>query len=337
MLALNTLYVTSEKSYLAVEGESLVVRVDKMTKLQVPLHHLASVVCMVPATMSGEAMHACASRGTSVIFLDAIGRFLARVEGPAPRTATLRQAQYKLGNDVEGRLAFARCFVAGKVANQRTQLRRAGRTRISMAVDVEAICQRLTSLGERAVDCEAADRLLGIEGEAAALYFSAFDCMLENADFSFERRTRRPPLDPVNCLLSFGYALLASDCLAALEGVGLDPCVGLMHAERSGRPALALDLMEELRTPIVDRLVLALIRLGQVRLTDFEFLPTGEVRMSTSARKTYLVEYQKRKKETITHPSTGQEATWAHIPHLQARILARAIRGEYEYAPMVIR
>jgi CRISP-associated protein Cas1 len=337
MLALNTLYVTTAQSYLCLEGESLQVRVEREMKAQVPLHHLASVVCLAPASMSGEAMHACASRGISVVFTDAVGRFLARVEGPAPRTATLRQAQYSVASDETKRLPFARAFVAGKIANQRTQLRRAGRTRPEMTEGVDRACERLFALGEKSVECEAAASLLGIEGEAASIYFASFDAMLDHADFRFEKRTRRPPRDPVNCLLSFGYALLASDCLSALEGVALDPCVGLMHVPRSGRPALALDLMEEFRTPIVDRLVLALIRLGQVKPADFESLPTGEVKMSDAVRKTFLIEYQKRKREPIRHPCTEQDATWAHMPHIQARLLARAIRGEYEYIPFLIR
>jgi CRISP-associated protein Cas1 len=337
MLALNTLYVTTPQSYLCLEGESLQVRVEREMKAQIPLHHLAGVVCLAPTSMSGEAMHACASRGISVVFADGVGRFLARVEGPAPRTATLRQAQYRIAADDAARLAFARGFVAGKIANQRTQLRRAGRTRTEMADGVDRACERLYALGEKAVACAATESLLGIEGEAASIYFASFDAMLEHSEFRFEKRTRRPPRDPVNCLLSFGYALLAADCLSALEGVGLDPCVGLMHVPRSGRPALALDLMEEFRTPIVDRMVLAVIRLGQIKITDFEHLPTGEVRMSNAARKGFLVEYQKRKREPIRHPATEQDATWAHMPHIQARLLARAIRGEYEYIPFLIR
>jgi CRISP-associated protein Cas1 len=176
---------------------------------------------------------------------------------------------------------------------------------------------------------------VGREGEAAARYFEVFDGMLGPGAFRFEKRTRRPPENEVNALLSFGYALLSQDCLAAAQTAGLDPAVGFLHAERPGRPALALDLMEEFRALVADRLVLAMIRLGQVKPEGFERLPTGEVKMADATWKAFLVEYQTRKQDEVTHPFTGQTATWALIPHIQARLFARAVRGEGEYVPFL--
>lgn len=177
----------------------------------------------------------------------------------------------------------------------------------------------------------------GYEGEAASRYFEVFDALLASEVFRFEKRTRRPPENPVNAMLSFGYALLSIDCLAALQGAGLDAAVGFLHGERSGRPALALDLMEEFRAMMVDRHVLALVRLKQVGEQDFTRLPTGEVRLSDTFRKTFLVEYQKRKQEEVAHPATGQTAAWALMPHIQARLLARAIREDGDYVPFFAR
>jgi CRISPR-associated protein Cas1 len=194
-------------------------------------------------------------------------------------------------------------------------------------------------LGERSVGAELADldALRGVEGEAAARYFEVFDAMIASESFRFDKRTRRPPLNPVNALLSFGYALLATDCLAAVTAVGLDPAIGFLHAERPGRPSLALDLMEEFRACVVDRMVLAMIRLGQITVDDFDRLATGECRLKDTARKAFVVEYQARKQDEITHPLTDQKGTWALMPHLQARLLARAVRGEGEYVPFLWR
>jgi CRISPR-associated protein Cas1 len=332
---LNTLYVTVEQAYVRLEGESLVVRVNHETRAQVPLHHLVAVVCFGGAGMSPEAMHACAEAGVAVAFLSHGGRFRARVEGPLGATATLRRAQYAAADDPQRCLALARGFVGGKIANSRLQLRRAARTREQETEAMSAAADRLRVLGERVLEATDLDVLRGIEGEAAARYFEVFDAMIGHGELRFEKRTRRPPKNEVNALLSFGYTLLTVDCLAAAQAVGLDPAVGYLHAERSGRPALALDLVEELRAIVVDRMVLAMLRLGQSKGDDFERMPTGEVRMKDGARKAFLVEYQKRKQDEVAHPQTGQQATWALMPHIQARLLARAIRGEGDYVPML--
>ncbi len=332
---LNTLYVTVPNAFVGREGQSLKVKVDRETRLQVPLHHLVSVVCFGQVLVSAEAMEACAEAGVSVAFLSHSGRFQARVEGRMSQTATLRRAQYKAADDASRSLVLARGCVAGKIANSRVQLRRAARTRAEDVSAISAAADRLKVLGERVVNAPGLDELRGMEGEAAARYFEVFDTMLGPGDLHFEKRTRRPPENEVNALLSFGYALLSQDCMAAVQAAGLDPAVGFLHAERPGRPALALDLMEEFRSLVVDRMVLAMVRLAQVNTEAFERLPTRETRMTDAARKAFLVEYQTRKQDEVTHPLTGQTATWALMPHIQARLLARAIRGEAEYVPFL--
>ena len=338
---LNTLYVSTPKAYVALESESLKVRVERETRLQIPIHHLMSVVCIGPVTMSPEAMGACAKRGVSIVFLAWNGRFLARVEGPLAATATLRRAQHCACEASPRGLELARAFVAGKIANCRQVLLRAARTREASdrisraAARLATLARRSTSIGDLAV-------LRGAEGEAAARYFEVFDDMLavdvanDEPVFRFEKRSRRPPRNEVNALLSFGYALLHSDTLAAVQAAGLDPGMGFLHEERPGRPALALDLMEELRALWVDRRVMAMIRRRQIELKGFERLPTGEVRMSDSSRKTFLQVYQEAKRVEITHPLTGQRIPWGLVPLVQARLLARAIRNEGEYVPFLL-
>lgn len=336
---LNTLYVTSEQSWVALDGETLRVEVNREVKARVPMHHLVSVVCFPKVNLSGEAMAGCAARGVSVVWLGHNGRFLARVEGAPGHTATLRLAQYRAADDAPRTLALAHGFVGGKVANSRTLLRRAGRTRAGDTTALDLAAERLRELGTQIADgrIDTLDKLRGAEGEAAARYFEVFDAMLESDTFQFVRRSRRPPENPINAMLSFGYALLTADCVSALNTAGLDPAVGFLHPARSARPALALDLMEELRAVWVDRMVLAMVRRAQVTPGDFESMPTGEVRMRDEARKRFLVEYQTRKREAVTHPLTQQATTWAMVPFVQARLLARALRGEGEYVPFLLR
>lgn len=331
---LNTLYVTTPKAYVAIEGECLRVRVEHETRLEIPMHHLASLVCLGPVGVSPPAMHACAVAGVAVVFLDERGRFLARVEGPLGVSSTLRRAQLRTAEDPARAVGPARSFVVGKLVNARLQLRRAARTR-EATERLGRAADRLAVLAEHASAEADLDVLRGYEGEGASRYFEVFDDMVESPDFPFERRTRRPPRNELNALLSFGYSLLSTDCLAAVQSAGLDPGVGFLHAERPGRPALALDLMEELRPIVVDRLVLALIHLRQVGVDGFERLPTGEVRMTDPTRKTYLVEYQARKRDEVTHPLTEQRIPWGLVPHVQARLLARTLRGEGEYVPFM--
>ena len=337
----NTLFVTTPGAYLAKDHENIAVRVEHQTRMSVPMHHLGGVVCFGPVSASPELMAACSERGIGLSFLDLNGRFLARVEGPASGNVLLRRRQYRLADDSKATAHLARWFVIGKVANARSMLVRSAREQPNAPAALDAAAFRLA---ERLVDLGRADlsteTVRGHEGEAAASYFAAFDAMIRSSDpaFRFATRSRRPPLDAVNCLLSFVYALVRHDCASALAAVGLDPAVGYLHADRPGRPSLALDLMEEFRPALADRLVLALINRGQVSPQGFVRDATGGVSMDVETRRTVLVSYQERKQAKLTHPVTGEATTFAVVPHIQARLLARAIRGDLDhYPPFLVR
>jgi len=338
----NTLYVTTEGAYVAKSGETVIVRVDGETRIQVPLHHLAAIVCFGWAGVSPELMAACVEAGISVAFLSAGGRFLARVEGPLSGNVLLRRAQYRVADDPAAVAALGKAFVAGKIANSRAVLQRALRDRPQRegAVEISRAIDHIGRLGPSLLASSDIDVVRGMEGDAAARYFGVFDHLIldDTGTFTFTRRTRRPATDPVNAMLSFGYALLLGDCSGALSAAGLDCAVGFLHADRPGRPGLALDLMEELRSVVVDRLVLALINLGQVDVKGFVTRDTGAVEMDDTTRKTFLVAYQKRKQEELKHPLTGETTTWAVVPHIQARLLARTLRGDLEqYPPFLLK
>ena len=304
------------------------------------MHHPGGVVCFGPVSASSELMAACFERGIGLSFLDTHGRFLARVEGPASGNVLLRR-QYRLADELRATAHLARWFVIGKVANSRSMLVRSAREQPDAPAALHAAATRLS---ERLVDLGRADlsteTVRGHEGEAAAGYFAALDSMIRSPDpaFRFTTRSRRPPLDAVNSLLSFVYALVRHDCASALAAVGLDPAVGYLHADRPGRPSLALDLMEEFRPALADRLVLALINRGQLTPQGFVRDEAGGVSMDAETRKTVLVSYQERKQATLTHPLTGEATTYAVVPHIQARLLARAIRGDLDrYPPFLVR
>lgn len=337
----NTLFVTTPGAYLAKDHENIAVRVEHQTRMSVPMHHLGGVVCFGPVSASPDLMAACSERGIGLSFLDINGRFLARVEGPASGNVLLRRRQYRLADDSKATAHLARWFVIGKVANARSMLVRSAREQpdAPVALDLAALrlAERLVDLGRADLSTET---VRGHEGEAAAGYFAAFDAMIRSSDpaFRFATRSRRPPLDAVNCLLSFVYALVRHDCASALAAVGLDPAVGYLHADRPGRPSLALDLMEEFRPALADRLVLALINRGQVSPQGFLRDATGGVSMDDETRRTVLVSYQERKQAKLTHPLTGEATTLAVVPHIQARLLARAIRGDLDhYPPFLVR
>jgi CRISP-associated protein Cas1 len=339
----NTLFVTTPGAYLAKDHENVAVRVEHQTRLSVPLHHLGGVVCFGPVSASPELMAACVERGVGLSFLDTNGRFLARVEGPATGNVLLRRRQYRLADDSIAAARLARGFVVGKVANARALLVRSAREQREDD-RTATLHQAATRLAERLVDLGRPDLSLetvrGHEGEAAAGYFASFDAMIRSADpaFRFAIRSRRPPLDAVNSLLSFVYALLRHDCTSALAAAGLDPHVGYLHVDRPGRPSLALDLMEEFRPALADRLVLALINRGQVTPKGFVREATGGIAMEAETRRTVLVAYQERKQAELTHPVTGEATTYALVPHIQARLLARTIRGDLtDYPPFLLR
>lgn len=336
---LNTLFVLTEGAYVRLDGDTLRVEADGAKLLQVPLHHLGGVVLFGGANLSAQAMHRCAADGRAVVFLDRAGRFKARVVGPTGGNVLLRQAQYEAHRVDARSTPLARAFVGGKVRNLRAVVARAARD-AKRDEDAEALRACTESLAELLLalpEQSDVDAVRGIEGQASALYFAVFGRMLTvpEADFAFRLRTRRPPRDRVNALLSFFYSLLAADCVAACEGVGLDPQFGFLHCLRPGRPSLALDLMEEFRPVVADRLALTLINRRQIRPEHFEARSGGSeasggesVSLTEAGRKLVLAAYQARKQEEVIHPLLKDKAPLGLLPHLQARLLARYLRGD---------
>jgi CRISPR-associated protein Cas1 len=320
------------------------VRVEQETKLRVPIHTLGAIVCFGQISCSPFLMGMCGERGVALAFLTENGHFLARVHGPVQGNVLLRRAQYRLADDEAGSAVMARAVVLAKVANCRTVLQRALRDKPDRTGDktngdgfeeMERAVRRLGRLLEDVAKAGKVDEIRGHEGDAARVYFSVFDHLIAASkdEFFFHGRNRRPPLDNVNALLSFVYTLLTHDITAALEGVGLDPAVGYLHRDRPGRPSLALDLLEELRPVIADRLVLSLINRRQVRADAFRKTESGGVVMDDAARKEVLVAYQTRKQEEIQHPFLGEKVAFGLVPHLQAMLLARFIRGDLNGYP----
>ena len=339
---LNTLYVTTQGSYLMREGDTVVVRVEKEDKLRVPLHALCGIVCFGRVSASPPLMGACADRDVAISFFDERGRFWARVQGPVSGNVLLRREQYRRAQDPDQTAAIARSVVAAKIANSRTVLMRALRDHPGMdgAEKMrEATAHMARTLKALARDIPL-DKARGYEGEAAKTYFSVFDHLIvaQKEDFHFAGRNRRPPLDNMNALLSFLYALLAHDVAAALEGVGLDPAVGYLHRDRPGRPGLALDLMEELRPVIADRVALSLVNRQQVRGKGFCRTETGAVNMDDDTRKQVLIGYQERKQEEIQHPFLDEKVAVGLLPHVQGLLMARHLRGDLDgYPPFLWR
>lgn len=334
---LNTLYITTEGAYLRVDHDTLKVEVEKETKLQVPLHHIGGVVCFGDVMISPAAMARCVEGGRFVVLLDRNGRFNARVEGPVNGNVLLRCAQHEAMKDSVRTVSIARNIVAGKIQNSRQILLRGAREADDAAdgASLKATAEALGYALGRLPLCEDLDTLRGVEGESARAYFGTFDRMIkeDRPTFTMDGRNRRPPRDPMNALLSFLYALLMNDCVAAVESVGLDPQMGFLHALRPGRAALALDLMEELRSVLADRLALTLINRRQVVAKHFQARPGGAVHLEDEARKNVIVAYQKRKQEEITHPVLDQKMPLGLVPHVQARLLARVLRGDLEAYP----
>jgi CRISPR-associated protein Cas1 len=339
---LNTLFVTTQGAYLAKEGEAVVVRVENETKLRVPIHTLGGIVCFGQVGCSPFLMGMCGEKDVSLSFLTENGRFLARVHGFTSGNVLLRREQYRRADDPAGCLAVARAVVIGKIANSRTVLMRAGRDHPENG-DPGVLQDAVVQLDRGLRDAQRAsslDALRGVEGEAARAYFGIFNHLVtaQKESFTFHERSRRPPLDNINALLSFLYSLLAHDARSACEAVGLDPAVGFLHRDRPGRPSLALDLMEEFRAFLADRLALSLINRRQVQGSGFRQGESGGVEMDDTTRKTVLVAYQKRKQEEIRHPFLGEPTTIGLLLHLQARLLARFLRGDLDgYPPFIWR
>jgi CRISPR-associated protein Cas1 len=342
---LNTLYVTLDGAYLRKDGLNVVVEVEgeEKEKLRVPVHLLGSLAMFGRVSLSPALMGSLAEAGVVSAFFSPNGRFLARVEGPVSGNVLLRREQYRRMDDPAGCVSLARAMVAAKALNQRSVLQRGARDHGAGWSEprreaVAAAIARMQDIARRAAHETDLDRLRGHEGEAAALYFGVFPALLrvEDAELTFRGRSRRPPMDPVNALLSFVYTLLVQDCRGALEGVGLDPAAGFLHRLRPGRPSLALDLMEELRAHLADRLVLSLLNRREISMRDFRVMENGAVLLEEESRKTVLTAWQERKKETIEHPFLKETAPLGLLPHLQASLLARALRGDLDaYPPMI--
>lgn len=335
---LNTLYIVKQNSYLAKEGTNVLVRFENETLFRLPLHTLSSIVCFGQIGVSPALMHLCGEHGVTLTFLSEQGRFLARVEGPVKGNILLRMEQYKSSSDLNASAKIARSIVTAKVVNSRSVLLRAARERNDLTNDLSKVAEEMdTLLGKVALN-NSLDEVRGFEGNAARLYFGVFDHLIlaQKDSFKFQGRNRRPPLDAVNALLSFLYTLLVSDARAALETVGLDPQAGFLHRTRPGRPSLALDLMEELRAPLVDRLALTLINRQQVRKEGFSISQNGEVSMDDSTRKEVLSAWQNRKRDEIRHPFLEETIDVGMIVHAQALLMARHLRGDIDtYPPMI--
>lgn len=333
---LNTLFVTTQGSYLSRKGETVLVSQDHETKLRVPIHNLGSIVCFGNVSCSPFLMGLCGEQQVGLAFLTENGRFLARVVGPVSGNVLLRREQYRRADDLNASAQVARSIVTAKVANCRVVLQRALRDRLELqqsslpnaAADLQVSLQDLQQQNDL-------DSIRGMEGSAANAYFGAFDHLINaNKDtFYFKERSRRPPKDNVNALLSFLYTLLVHDVRSALEAVGLDPAVGFLHRDRPGRPSLALDLTEEFRAYLADRLALTLINRQQVKPSGFTRQESGAVMMDDDTRKAVLTAWQKRKQEEITHLFLQEKVKLGLLPHVQAMLLARHLRGDLDGYP----
>ncbi|MBU0995912.1 MAG: type I-C CRISPR-associated endonuclease Cas1c [Proteobacteria bacterium] len=334
---LNTLFVTTQGSYLAKEGETVVVKVEKVVKVRIPIHTLSGIVCFGNVSMSPFLMGFCAEKDVSVSFLTEYGRFLARIKGPVSGNVLVRREQYRRADSEETSSEIAASIISAKISNCRTVLQRAVRDHGDKidAERVEQIVKRMGHSLKESANLKSLNQLRGIEGDAAADYFSVFDHLItsQKDDFAFNGRNRRPPKDEVNCLLSFLYTLLMHDVRSALECVGLDPAVGFLHRDRPGRPGLALDIMEEFRPFIVDRLVLSLINLCQVKKKDFFKKDSEEIYMTDDGRKTVLMAYQKKKQDEILHPFTEEKVMIGQLFYIQALLMNRYMRNDLDGYP----
>jgi CRISPR-associated protein Cas1 len=338
---LNTLYVMTQGTYLSLDHETVRVEVGGELKMQMPLHHLGSVVTMGNVMISPFLLGKCADDGRAVVILDRTGRFKCRMVGKTSGNVLLRQAQYQAGQDGLRVTAIAAAMTAGKVKNARNVLMRSARE--AATPEEEALLRKSADIQADALfhlkTPRDADHVRGLEGEAAAAYFDVFPLMMkadERASLPMNGRNRRPPLDPVNALISFLYTLLLNDCISAVEGVGLDPQMGFLHVPRPGRPSLGLDLMEEFRAFLADRMAITLINRKQVTIEHFEPRPGGAVYLNEKGRKEVVTAYQKRKQEDVEHPLLAEKSPIGLLPHLQARLLARHLRGDLEsYVPYI--
>lgn len=338
---LNTLYVSTQGSYLSKDGECVVVSVEKQEKLRLPIHTLSGIVCFGNVMMSPFLMGFCAGKDVGVSFLSENGKFLARIKGPVSGNVLLRRQQYRMADSESLSATVAKHVLSGKISNARTVLQRFLRDHEkNNLLSVKNAAEKLGNSISKLKIIGTLDGLRGIEGDAAKLYFAVFDNLItvQKEDFSFKERSKRPPLDNTNAMLSFLYTILAHDVSSALETVGLDPAVGFLHRDRPGRDSLALDIMEELRPFIADRLVLSLINLRRVSGKGFRKTESGAVLMDDAARKEVLIAYQERKRDEIVHPFLNEKIPVGLIPFVQALLLSRYVREDIDgYPPFIWR
>lgn len=334
---LNTLYITNEEAYLTLDGETIcvIVKGDKIG--QFPLHTLEGIICFSYSGASPALMGKCAENGINLAFFSPFGKFYCRTVGKSRGNVLLRKTQYRISDNEKLSYDIAKNFIIGKLYNCKWTIDRTLRDH-EMRIDSEKLRSAISllSLGINNVKtCQTIDSLRGIEGENASVYFGVFDEMILNQknDFHFHGRSRRPPLDEVNAMLSFGYTLLSNDCANALEGVGLDSYIGFMHSDRPGRKSFALDMMEELRSILVDRFVLTLINTRQIKKNHFIKAESEAIEMTEEGRKIFLGAWQEHKREEIKHPFLKEKIIWGLVPHIQALLMARFLRGDLDGYP----
>ncbi|MDY4487456.1 MAG: type I-C CRISPR-associated endonuclease Cas1c [Candidatus Limivicinus sp.] len=334
---LNTLFVTSEDVYLSLEGENVLANRAQQTLARYPLHTLQTIVSFSYAGASPALMGACAERGIGLAFCTPRGRFLARVCGESSGNVLLRREQYRLADSPERSCLIARSMIFGKLSNSAAVIQRALRDHAPRLAGcgLENAGDQIRQLLPQVLAVSDLESLRGLEGVAASAYFGVFDHLLlrRKEAFRFHGRSRRPPLDRVNAMLSFAYSLLAHDCASALESVGFDAYVGFLHRDRPGRTSLALDLMEELRPCMADRFVLTLVNNRMVDPDDFQEQASGAVLLTDDGRKKFLKAWQERKRDTLTHPYLGEKISWGMIPYVQALLLSRYLRGDLDGYP----
>jgi CRISPR-associated protein Cas1 len=329
---LNTLYITRQESYLHKERETIVIKQGKEKLGQFPAISISNIFCFGQVSVSPFLMGYCAEQGIGLAYYSTFGKFLARVQGPQSGNVLLRRTQYRWADDQDKSVSIARLMVAAKITNSRAVLQREVRNHGDNELISKAITRLAASL-RRVKSTQTVAETMGVEGDAASCYFSVFNELLRSDGMDFGGRVRRPPTDPVNALMSFAYTLITHECASALQGVGLDPYVGFLHQDRPGRKSLALDLLEEFRAPWADRFILTLINRGQIKDKDFEIEASGAVRLKDNARKEFLIAWQERKQVEIVHPYLEEKVPIGLLPHCQALLLARHLRGDTEFYP----
>lgn len=334
---LNTLYVTRQESYVHKERETVVIKQNGEKIAQFPIIAIGNILCFGQISVSPYLMGFCGEEGVGLSFYTEYGKFLARIQGKQSGNVLLRRTQYRWADTPEKCASIARVMIGAKIANSRAVLMRQIRNH-GEHIALEQAVNQLASALKNCHACNDLDSLRGIEGQAASVYFDVFKHLLLKENISFKNRERRPPRDPVNALLSWGYTLLAHECTSALQGVGLDPYVGFLHRDRPGRASLALDLMEEFRAAFIDRFILTLLNRGEIKNSDFTQEACGAVRLQDDARKKLFEAFQAKKQEEILHPYFQEKIPLGLLPHCQAMLLARHLRGETEfYPPYVVR